>query len=202
MAFMSISTLYSAFSQSVEETQNHARLLASCVKPGDVIMLTGSLGAGKTHFVQGLALGLGVTEPVLSPTFNLLLVYNSGRIPLYHFDLYRLDTEDQLDDLDFYGTLEGDGVSCIEWAEKFPAAMPDDALAINIIGDAGASVPEKSNLYSVDQEKLRKASQDQSDYADQGRRVMEIYAAGVRSSELLDAWVTVDQGVRALGACE
>lgn len=119
-------------SDSVEETQRIAGALARFVQPGDVVMLTGDLGAGKTHFSQGFAAALGVDEPVVSPTFNIMLSYPQGRIPLYHFDLYRLDSEDQLEDIDFFGTIEGDGVSLIEWGERFSNAFPDDYLHVRI----------------------------------------------------------------------
>ena len=99
-----------ARTSSVEETQAVAAALARAVAPGSVITLDGDLGAGKTHFTQGLAAALGVAEPVTSPTFNLVVEYTEGRIPLYHFDLYRLDSPDQLEDLAFYEYMEGDGV--------------------------------------------------------------------------------------------
>ena len=120
-------------SHSVEETQAIAGKLARFVQPGDVIMLSGDLGAGKTHFSQGFASALGVDEPVVSPTFNIVLSYPQGRIPLYHFDLYRLDSAEQLEDIDFYGIVEGDGVSLVEWGERFRSAFPDDYLRIDFV---------------------------------------------------------------------
>ena len=121
-----------ARTSSVEETQGCAAALAKVVSPGSVVTLDGDLGAGKTHFTQGLALALGIAEPVTSPTFNLVAEYTDGRIPLYHFDLYRLDSPDQLEDLAFYEYMEGDGASCVEWASKFPEEMPEDRLEIFI----------------------------------------------------------------------
>ncbi|HSK46403.1 MAG TPA: tRNA (adenosine(37)-N6)-threonylcarbamoyltransferase complex ATPase subunit type 1 TsaE, partial [Coriobacteriia bacterium] len=85
---------------SSNATQACGAQLAHLVDAGDVLLLTGDLGAGKTQLTKGLAAGLGVAEPVTSPTFNMLLVHE-GRVPLYHFDLYRLDRADQLDDLDY-----------------------------------------------------------------------------------------------------
>ncbi len=110
--------------------------LAALVRPGDVVLLTGDLGAGKTHFTKGFAKGLGVSDPVTSPTFNILLVY-PGRIPLYHFDLYRLERAGQLEDVDYWGTLEADGVSVVEWGDRFPEEIPEDHLACKfcITGD-------------------------------------------------------------------
>lgn len=119
-------------SLNVEETQRTAAALAKVVVPGTVIALEGDLGAGKTHFTQGLARGLGVGEAVTSPTFNVMSVYDQGRLPLYHFDLYRLEDALELEDIAFYDYVEADGVSCIEWAAKFPEEIPAQALWISI----------------------------------------------------------------------
>ena len=119
-------------SLNVEETQRIAAALAKVVVPGTVIALEGDLGAGKTHFTQGLARGLGVGEAVTSPTFNVMSVYDQGRLPLYHFDLYRLEDAHELEDIAFYDYVEADGVSCIEWAAKFPEEIPAQALWISI----------------------------------------------------------------------
>ena len=113
------------------ETERVGALLGACLQPGDVVALAGDLGAGKTHLVQGVARALGVDSGVTSPTFNILLVY-SGVLPLYHFDLYRLETEEQLEDIDFFETLEADGVSFIEWGDRFPQALPADHLLVLI----------------------------------------------------------------------
>ena len=120
---------------SVEQTQQVAAALAEAVAPGSVVTLDGDLGAGKTHFTQGLAAALGIVDLVTSPTFNLMVVYEGGRIPLYHFDLYRLEDPYQLEDLAFYEVVEGDGVSCIEWASKFPDEMPEDRLEVFIAAE-------------------------------------------------------------------
>ncbi len=119
-------------SLNVEETQRIAAALAEVVVSGTVIALEGDLGAGKTHFTQGLARGLGVGEAVTSPTFNVMSVYDQGRLPLYHFDLYRLEDALELEDIAFYDYVEADGVSCIEWAAKFPEEIPAQALWISI----------------------------------------------------------------------
>lgn len=119
-------------SLNVEEMQRIAAALAKVVVPGTVIALEGDLGAGKTHFTQGLARGLGVGEAVTSPTFNVMSVYDQGRLPLYHFDLYRLEDALELEDIAFYDYVEADGVSCIEWAAKFPEEIPAQALWISI----------------------------------------------------------------------
>jgi tRNA threonylcarbamoyladenosine biosynthesis protein TsaE len=114
---------------SAAETARTGRLLGSLLRAGDVVALAGDLGAGKTQLVQGVASALGVEEPVTSPTFNLLLVH-PGSLPLYHFDLYRIDAEDELAEIGFYETLESDGASLIEWGDRFPASLPDDRLLV------------------------------------------------------------------------
>jgi tRNA threonylcarbamoyladenosine biosynthesis protein TsaE len=104
-------------------------LLGRLLLRGDVIALAGDLGAGKTQLVKGVALALGVGEPVTSPTFNLLAVH-PGELPLYHFDLYRLEREADLEDIGFYETIEGDGASFVEWGDRFPASLPADHLLV------------------------------------------------------------------------
>jgi tRNA threonylcarbamoyladenosine biosynthesis protein TsaE len=106
--------------------------LAPLVRAGDVLVLSGDLGAGKTQLTKGLAAGLGVAEPVTSPTFNILLVHE-GRVPLYHFDLYRLEVAEQLEDVDYWGTLEADGVSVVEWGDRFAEALPEEGLIVGIL---------------------------------------------------------------------
>jgi tRNA threonylcarbamoyladenosine biosynthesis protein TsaE len=121
---------------SEAQTAELGRRLAAVLCPNDVVTLSGDLGAGKTAFVKGVAAGLGVEEPVVSPTFNILLVH-PGRLTLFHVDLYRLDTAPQLEDIDFFGTLESGGVTFVEWGERFPEALPPDhlALVLEITGD-------------------------------------------------------------------
>lgn len=116
---------------SVVETERAGALLAPLLRAGDVVALAGDLGAGKTHLVQGVARGLGVTDPVTSPTFNLLLVH-PGALPLYHFDLYRLEEARELEDIGFFETIEADGVSFIEWGDRFPGVLPHDHVLVSI----------------------------------------------------------------------
>ena len=118
-------------SHSVEKTQELARRMAHVAQPGDVILLVGDLGAGKTHFTQGFAAGLGTPDVPTSPTFNLVCEYRGGRLPLYHFDLYRLEDASQLDDIDYWGITEGDGVSLVEWGDKFSEAADDACLTLD-----------------------------------------------------------------------
>ena len=117
---------------STEVTQACGAALAPLLTAGDVLALSGDLGAGKTQLTKGIAAGLGVVEPVTSPTFNILLVHE-GRIPLYHFDLYRLERAEQLEDIDYWATLEADGVSVVEWGDRFAESVPDDALIVRIL---------------------------------------------------------------------
>jgi tRNA threonylcarbamoyladenosine biosynthesis protein TsaE len=114
-----------------DRTRAAGEMLGQLVAPGDVVALSGDLGAGKTVLVQGIAAGLGVVGHVPSPTFNILLVHRAP-ITLYHFDLYRLEEARQLTDIDFYETLESGGLSVIEWADRFPSELPPDRLDVVI----------------------------------------------------------------------
>jgi tRNA threonylcarbamoyladenosine biosynthesis protein TsaE len=114
----------STISARPSETFAFARQLAAGLQTGDVIGLSGELGAGKTHFVKGLADGLGYMAEVTSPTFTLIHEYFGGLMPLYHFDFFRLENEEEVLQLDFEEYLHGDGVCVIEWADKFPQLLP------------------------------------------------------------------------------
>ena len=118
-------------SSSSERTREMGAALGACLRAGDVVLLSGDLGAGKTQFVQGVAEGLGAAETPISPTFNIVLTYGSGRLPLHHFDLYRLDEREQLEDIGLREYLESGGACFVEWAEKFPDAF-DECLRIEI----------------------------------------------------------------------
>lgn len=119
------------YSLNQQETINLGKRIAKLLKPSDVVALIGELGSGKTTFTKGLALGLGIksADKVLSPSFVLLKEYK-GRIPLYHFDLYRLDKIEQLEQLGYEEYFYGQGVSAIEWAEKAKALLPAEYLKI------------------------------------------------------------------------
>jgi len=111
------------------DTQAFAGRLASIVRPGDVVVLAGGLGAGKTLFTGGLAAGLGVDEPVVSPSFVLVRQYHSGFMPLVHVDVYRLGSLNEFDDLDVFELAE-DGVLVIEWGDAIESTLPDDHLRV------------------------------------------------------------------------
>jgi len=123
---------------SAEETRTLAAALGAVLLPGDTLCLIGDLGAGKTTFTQGLALGLGLPpdEPVNSPTFTLVAEHPGGRVPLYHFDVYRLPDSSALYDLAFDEYLSGDGVVVIEWADKITDALPADRLDIALTAES------------------------------------------------------------------
>ncbi|MBP2651130.1 MAG: tsaE [Firmicutes bacterium] len=115
-----------------EDTLRFGETMAAKLQAGDVICLSGDLGAGKTLLTQGIAAGMGTECSVTSPTFTIMQVYDDGRVPIYHFDLYRLDIRDELDNIGFEEYIGRDGVAIIEWADKFPAAMPKEYLWLEI----------------------------------------------------------------------
>ncbi|HZK18528.1 MAG TPA: tRNA (adenosine(37)-N6)-threonylcarbamoyltransferase complex ATPase subunit type 1 TsaE [Clostridia bacterium] len=116
---------------SSEETMLLGERLAGLLMPGDLVCLIGELGAGKTHFAKGVAVGLGVEDTVTSPTFTLIKEYE-GRIPFYHMDAYRLESAEELEDLGYDEYLYGEGVTLIEWADRIKEALPGDRLDIVI----------------------------------------------------------------------
>lgn len=113
------------------------RRLAESLKAGDVLALTGDLGAGKTTLTKAVAEGLGVTELVVSPTFNIIREYRSGRLPLYHFDVYRIGHEDEMYELGYEEYFFGDGVCVVEWAELIEGLLPENAVRIRVEYGAG-----------------------------------------------------------------
>lgn len=118
-------------SGNITETLALGRRLAGLVRPGDVIALRGSLGVGKTAFAGGLAEGLGISEPVVSPTFVLMRRYDEGFIPLIHVDVYRLGSLGEFDDLDVFEEASG-GVLVIEWGDAVASMLPKDHLVVKI----------------------------------------------------------------------
>lgn len=134
---------------SEEETAAYAKSLASLLKAGDFIALNGCLGAGKTAFVRGLAQGLSVRERVVSPTFTLLRWYDSGTLPLYHFDFYRVHSSNELEDIGFYDCAEQDGVCVCEWAELIVEALPQNRLEISIEQPEGQAEVRKLTIKEI-----------------------------------------------------
>lgn len=148
---------YARTCTSEADTDQLATSLAPLLRPGDVFALNGTLGAGKTRFVQGVAHALGVESEVTSPTFTIHAVYH-GNLELNHFDLYRLETEDELEDIGYWEALESDGVSFVEWADKFEHTMPSDYIEMR---------------FSINAE---------------GQHVIKAHACGERSRRLLFLW--------------
>ena len=124
---------------SAAETRSLGEKLASRLQAGDVVVLEGELGAGKSELARGIAKGLGVTETVTSPSFTILNVYESGRCPLYHFDWYRLESEEELYELGMDEYLGGDGIAVVEWAERCPEAVPEGCIRIRLEVTGGES---------------------------------------------------------------
>ncbi len=124
--------MLSVITHSPDETWELARKLAPLLSSGDVINLSGDLGAGKTVFSKGLAVGLGIEEPVTSPTFTLIKEY-MGRLPLYHFDVYRLASPEEMEELGFDEYFYGSGVSVVEWGDKIEELLPDVRLDIRLL---------------------------------------------------------------------
>ena len=120
-------------SHSVAQTQQLGSILAQQLKPGDVLLMLGDMGVGKSEFTRGLARGLGVTGYVTSPTFTILQVHEEGRMPLYHFDWYRLSDVEELYELSMDEYLYGEGVSVIEWPSRAEEAIPDTYLQVELI---------------------------------------------------------------------
>lgn len=157
-------------SESAARTRRLGERLGVLLQPGDVVLLDGPLGAGKTALTQGIGAGLGITETINSPTFTLLKEY-TGRLPLYHFDLYRIEDPEELFTLGFEDYFGGDGVCVVEWAERGIAVdgatlWPADWLRITITADGGT------------------------------RRTLTCSAAGARGEALLLAFVADARGGR------
>ena len=118
--------------KSAAETRALGEKLAGRLRPGDVLLLEGDLGTGKSELTRGIAKGLGVAETVTSPSFTILNVYESGRCPLYHFDWYRLESSEELYELGMDEYLGGDGIAVVEWPGRCPDAVPESAVRIRM----------------------------------------------------------------------
>jgi tRNA threonylcarbamoyladenosine biosynthesis protein TsaE len=150
-------------SDSLERTHKVGEHLGKLVEPGDVILLVGNLGAGKTALTQGIGAGMGVATIINSPTFTILKEYD-GRLPLYHFDLYRIDSPEEIFSLGFDDYFADGGVCVVEWAERGEAQ--------------GASVPWPESFVRVEM-----------DATPGGGRTLRIIPVGVRAAALVNAWV-------------
>ena len=128
-------------SHSPEDTEDIGARLAEQLEPGAVVAFTGDLGAGKTAFTRGLARGLGIPDRITSPTFTIANEYEGGRLPLFHFDMYRLGSADELFDIGWEDYLRRGGVCAVEWSENIADALEEDAVRVDI--RRGASDQER-----------------------------------------------------------
>ena len=120
---------------SPRETWELGREMGGKAAPGGVYLLEGDLGTGKTVFTQGFADGLGIREAVNSPTFTILQIYEEGRLPLYHFDVYRIEEPEEMEEIGYEDYFFGDGVCLIEWASRIEELLPADSIRIRIEKD-------------------------------------------------------------------
>ena len=130
------------YTASAQETEQLGQRLGQQLKPGAVIAYSGDLGAGKTAFTRGLARGLGIEDPITSPTYTIVNEYLTGRIPLFHFDMYRLSSSDELFDIGWEDYLSRGGVCAVEWSENVMDALPEDTVWVRIAreGDTGRNI--------------------------------------------------------------
>ncbi|MGN0480870.1 MAG: tRNA (adenosine(37)-N6)-threonylcarbamoyltransferase complex ATPase subunit type 1 TsaE [Lachnospiraceae bacterium] len=122
-------------SYSCKETFEFGKKLAESALPGEIYCLVGDLGVGKTVFTQGFAAGLGITEPINSPTFTIVQVYEEGRLPFYHFDVYRISDVDEMDEIGYEEYFYGDGVCLVEWANLIEEIIPENVITVTIEKD-------------------------------------------------------------------
>lgn len=119
-------------SLSAQDTFYYGEMLGGEAKKGEIYLLIGDLGVGKTVFTQGFAKGLGITEPISSPTFTIVQQYEEGRIPFYHFDVYRIGDIEEMDEIGYEDYFYGEGVCLIEWGDLIMELIPDNAKVIKI----------------------------------------------------------------------
>ena len=136
---------------SPEETFAVGRQLGLSAKPGELYTLDGDLGVGKTVFTKGIAEGLGITEHVNSPTFTIVQIYESGRLPFYHFDVYRIGDIEEMDEIGYEDYFFGNGVCIVEWAELISELLPSTAKKITIEKDLEKGFDyRRINICSID----------------------------------------------------
>ena len=117
---------------SAEETFAFGKRIGQMARPGQVFTLVGDLGVGKTVFTQGVAVGLGITEPISSPTFTIIQIYEEGRMPFYHFDVYRIGDIEEMEEIGYDDYFFGEGICLIEWANLIEEILPENIIAIKI----------------------------------------------------------------------
>lgn len=121
--------------RSEKETFELGRRIGEAAKPGQIYTLSGDLGVGKTVFTKGVASGLGVMEPVNSPTFTIVQIYDSGRLPFYHFDVYRIGDAAEMEEIGYEDCFFGEGICLVEWAELITDILPEGCVSITIEKD-------------------------------------------------------------------
>ena len=124
--------IFTTVTQSPEDTIKLGEKIGSVLKSGDVIAYSGGLGAGKTTITRGISIGLGLGDEVISPTFSLVNEYTGNNARLYHFDMYRITSPDDLETTGFYDYLEDGGILAIEWSENIESELPENTIRINI----------------------------------------------------------------------
>lgn len=120
---------------SPEETRVLGEKIGAAAKPGDLYTLVGDLGVGKTVFTQGIAEGLGIREPICSPTFTIVQVYEEGRMPFYHFDVYRIGEIEEMDEIGYEDYFYGEGLCMVEWANLIEEILPQERFDVTIEKD-------------------------------------------------------------------
>lgn len=133
--------------KSEKEVEELGLVLADKLGPGSVVALTGELGVGKTTFTKAIARGLGITALLTSPTFTIIHEYRDGRLPLYHFDVYRIEDEEELYELGYEEYFYGDGVCVIEWADRIADFLPEDTIHIHIAYGEG----ENERIFQINE---------------------------------------------------
>ncbi|MDO4308858.1 MAG: tRNA (adenosine(37)-N6)-threonylcarbamoyltransferase complex ATPase subunit type 1 TsaE [Eubacteriales bacterium] len=138
-----------------EETFELGKRIGRAAYPGQIYTLTGDLGVGKTVFTQGVAAGLDITEPISSPTFTIIQVYEEGRMPFYHFDVYRIGDIEEMDEIGYDDYFFGEGICLIEWANLIEEILPENLIRVTIEKDLNQGFDyRKITICGLDEEKL------------------------------------------------
>lgn len=135
-------------SKSTEDTYAYGKKLGEEAKKGDIFLLIGDLGVGKTVFTKGFAEGLKIEEPISSPTFTIVQEYDEGRMPFYHFDVYRIGDVEEMEEISYRDYFYGDGVCLIEWANRIDELIPEYAQKIEIIKDLDKGFDYRKIIYT------------------------------------------------------
>ena len=180
---------YMLYLSSPEETRRAGEYLGEALQPNATVILTGDLGAGKTQLTKGIARAMGVTEDITSPTFTIEIAYDGTFMPLHHFDLYRLDNVDELEDTGIFDALEDGGVCVVEWGEEFADELGDDRIDITLtrVDDSSA---HSDRVHTEDADPIGVSTAvsdaiDDSSFSAEPIRCMQCVATGTRSEEML-----------------